>query len=250
MVLESINSAFTPLQDFTDMLSGEEYVSVSLIKPLMKHLQDTLLTHTEDESDLTKDIKHKVFRYLEEKYSNSDTSMLLNMCTFLDPRFKVDYIPESDRIDIKSKVTVEAMLIAEKRGTSSTTTQQQQETAEHCADVTGTQEPQSKKRRLADILKKPKSSESERPDQVIEKELDRYLQSPQPDIDSKPLEWWKIHGEQFPYLTTLAKKYLCICATSVMSERVFSTSGYIVSDRRSCLKPHRVNMLVFLAKNL
>ena len=32
----------------------------------------------------------------------------------------------------------------------------------------------------------------------------------------------------------------------VASERLFSTSGNIVSDKRSCLKPERVNMLTFL----
>ena len=248
MVLESISSALTPLHDFTDMLSGEEYVSVSLVKPLMKHLQDILLADKEDESDLTNDMKHKVFRYLEEKYSNPDTSTLLDICTFLDPRFKMDYVPECDRIDLKAKITVETMLVAEKRGNTSTTTQQQQTAEDTSGD--GVQGPQCKKRRLADILKKPKSSESERPDQVVEKEVDRYLQSPQTETDSSPLEWWKIHSEHYPNLEIVARKYLCVCATSVMSERVFSTSGYVVSDRRSCLKPHRVNMLVFLAKNL
>ena len=51
-------------------------------------------------------------------------------------------------------------------------------------------------------------------------------------------------------LAALAKKYLCIPASSSASESVFSTSGNIVSKMRSCLKPLKVDELVFLAHNL
>ena len=37
---------------------------------------------------------------------------------------------------------------------------------------------------------------------------------------------------------------------AVPSERIFSIAGQIVSDRRSALKPDRVDKLVFLARNL
>ena len=65
-----------------------------------------------------------------------------------------------------------------------------------------------------------------------------------------PLEWWKTEETKFPSLAKLAKKYLCVCATSVSSERIFSTGGSIVTDSRTCLKPERVDSLVFFAKNL
>ena len=41
-----------------------------------------------------------------------------------------------------------------------------------------------------------------------------------------------------------------IAATSVASERVFSTSGYIVNPRRNKLKAENVDMVTFLAKKL
>ncbi len=56
---------------------------------------------------------------------------------------------------------------------------------------------------------------------------------------------------QFPPLSQLARKYLCVCTTSVASERVFSAGGHIiVSDTRNSLKPHKVEQLIILAKNL
>ena len=42
-VLESVNKAIGPLQEFTDMLSGENYVSVSYLKPVKKLFNRSLL---------------------------------------------------------------------------------------------------------------------------------------------------------------------------------------------------------------
>ena len=84
----------------------------------------------------------------------------------------------------------------------------------------------------------------------IKQELDQYLAHPQLDVEDSPLEWWKVEHSRYPQLAKLAHKYLCLCATSVPSERVFSCAGQIMSDHRSSLKPDRVNDLVFLARNL
>lgn len=65
-----------------------------------------------------------------------------------------------------------------------------------------------------------------------------------------PLEWWKIHEGNFLRVSQLARKYLCIPATSAPSERVFSTGGNIVTCQRATLKPDKVDKLVFLATNL
>lgn len=78
----------------------------------------------------------------------------------------------------------------------------------------------------------------------------RYLQCPQPEVKSNPLQWWKCHQNSFPILSHLARKYLSVCATSSPSERVFSTSGNIITSKRTCLKPDKVDQLVFLAKNI
>jgi hypothetical protein len=51
-------------------------------------------------------------------------------------------------------------------------------------------------------------------------------------------------------VSRIARKYLCIVATSVPSEQLFSTAGNIVSEKRACLLPENVNKLVFLHVNL
>lgn len=48
----------------------------------------------------------------------------------------------------------------------------------------------------------------------------------------------------------LAKRYLAAPATSVPSERVFSTAGDIVNASRSALSTDNVDKLIFLKKNM
>jgi len=94
------------------------------------------------------------------------------------------------------------------------------------------------------------SSLSNVQDMTITAELQSYFLSAAVDSEEDPLVWWKEHAKHFPALSKLAKKYLCIPATSSPSERVFSTGGNIVNCLRASLKPESVDRLVFLAKNL
>ena len=81
-------------------------------------------------------------------------------------------------------------------------------------------------------------------------EIDQYLKLPVLNRKSDPLEWWKENGNLFPSLSILARKYLTVIATSVPSERLFSTAGELISARRSRLKLENVDMLLFLNKSV
>lgn len=69
-------------------------------------------------------------------------------------------------------------------------------------------------------------------------------------VDSNPLKWWKDNENQYPNLSKLAKRYLAVQATSVASERVFSTAGDIVTSQRAALSTENVDILIFLKKNM
>ncbi len=63
---------------------------------------------------------------------------------------------------------------------------------------------------------------------------------------NNPLDWWCLKAQQFPLLSKLAIRYLCIPATSAPSERVFSTAGLTIAKERSRLDSATANELVFL----
>ncbi|XP_039903045.1 E3 SUMO-protein ligase ZBED1-like [Simochromis diagramma] len=247
-VLEAINKTLGPLVEFTDALSGEKYVSVSLIKPTLHLFNNSILAEQDDDTDLSKYIKRRILEYLNEKYGDSPTQELLDMATVLDPRFKLRYVSEVSQETIKARLTMEMKSIMEAAvmGTPIGNTE--------VADD-GASNQKKRKKGLSSFFKAPHSTapgaeHALQLDKAIAFELQAYLQTGTLDTEEDPLGWWKLSQNLFPRLSILAKKYLGIPATSASSERVFSTGGNVVNCLRASLKPDHVNRLVFLAKNL
>ena len=89
--------------------------------------------------------------------------------------------------------------------------------------------PKKKLRGLAAILKHSLSvptTEEVTSEEKVEWEMRQYQDCPPVDIDVDPLKWWQSEQKNYPTLAALAQKYLCICGTSVASERLFSKAGY------------------------
>lgn len=82
----------------------------------------------------------------------------------------------------------------------------------------------------------------------MDTEVDNFLRDIPAQLETNPTDWWKINAARFPRLATLARQYLCIPATSVPSERVFSAAGLLVTRLRSRLTPEHVDQLLFLNK--
>ncbi|KAK0132098.1 Zinc finger BED domain-containing protein 1 [Merluccius polli] len=245
-VLEAINKALTPLVEFTDALSGEEYVTISSVKPVLHILRSRVLAEEDDDVALTKAIKSDILSYLDDKFSDPPTVELLDTASFVDPRFKAAYI-SADRVTAtQEKVKTEMKSAgADHTGSTAESTKPQPSTSS---------EAKKPKRSLGSFFKgseaTPSTASTVSLEQAVEAELSSYLVSPVQDSEGSPLDWWREHQVHFPTLSKVAKKYLCIPATSSPSERVFSSGGNIVTCLRSCLKPEMVNMLVFLSKNL
>ena len=252
-VLESVSKTLGPLIEFTDALSEEEYVSVSYLKPVLHLLNNTVLTPAEDDTDLTKDMKKSILKYLNEKYSEAATDDLLDMASLLDPRFRATYSADDRKEYIKTKAAAEITSLLQRQA-NSTQEPQTREAAEEGAAVETAEAaaaPKKAKRSLGSFFKKaPIGPVAYSSRDAVEAELKSYLQAEEVDGETDPLEWWRLHKANFPRVACLARKYLCIPATSAPSERAFSTGGNIVTCHRSALKPVTVDRLVFLANNL
>ena len=81
-------------------------------------------------------------------------------------------------------------------------------------------------------------------------EINKYLEMNEEGKETDPLEWWSLHKKKFPILSSIARKYLGICATSVHSERLFSDVGNNITNKRINIDPALVEQMLFLKRNI
>ena len=159
----------------------------------------------------------------------------------MDPRFKTKYMSTEDVNNVEAKLKLDC-----------------ENLNPHFAPDSS-QSPPKKKRNLGSLFKdveeKQKGGDQEEhavisSEQRFQEEVERYKVSARLDFEENPLSWWRVNYLELPTLSQLAHKYLCICATSSSSERLFSTAGNIATPLRSHLTPDKVEMLTFLSKKL
>jgi len=83
----------------------------------------------------------------------------------------------------------------------------------------------------------------------ITKEYAAYQKLKRLHVSQDPLAWWKSNEATFPRLAILAKRYLCIPASSAPSERLFSHMNCVVLKRRNRLCPQRIERQTLLRLN-
>ena len=91
--LQSIHACLSPLADFTDMLSGKEHITASAFKPLWNVLWNEVLVASVTDTTLVAHIQERICNYLESKYlRHSNFEDTIKIVSFLDPRFKAQYL--------------------------------------------------------------------------------------------------------------------------------------------------------------
>uniref|UniRef100_M3ZUA0 HAT C-terminal dimerisation domain-containing protein n=1 Tax=Xiphophorus maculatus TaxID=8083 RepID=M3ZUA0_XIPMA len=175
--------------------------------------------------------------------------------TILDPRYRGSMEEAGSLDDVKHQLVQELLDLkgpeVREEGASGEGSSQAAGGNKH----ESTADPPTKKKRLSDLLQNRRAELTVQTQATYPKreqadaELTKFLQEDAIDASCDPLMWWCDNQRRYPLMANLAKKYMCICATSTSSERMFSTAGNIATPERSCLKPHKLNMLVFLKNN-
>ena len=131
-----------PLADFTDMLLG-----VNRVTRLVLHIpKNDILVESESDTTLTADIKQHILVDLEAKYEESERSELLDVSSFLDPRFIADYLDEKGLETVKGRLVSEGAGFQGEKGNDGdrSNSERQQD------------EPPAKRRKLSTWLKESK----------------------------------------------------------------------------------------------
>jgi len=82
--LQAVAAALKPLKEMTDALSAEKCPTISAIKPLLKHLTTVVLVDSEDDVELTKEIKEKIRMDMECRYA-----LMLQLSCFFGSKIQV-----------------------------------------------------------------------------------------------------------------------------------------------------------------
>lgn len=80
-------------------------------------------------------------------------------------------------------------------------------------------------------------------------ELDKFLMEPLLERHEDPLAWWDQRKTIYPHLYRVVLKRLCIPASSVPCERVFSKAGQILTEKRCRLGASKLSQILFLNNN-
>lgn len=185
----------------------------------------------EYDSEVIISFKQTVVSQLKERFKLNNLTNIISsrqVASFLDPRYKdLEYEEIEVRENIRSKVQHFLVEI---------------NTSENTVDI---EVRTQKKKGALEFL----YGDEVRDVNDVSTQFQCYLAEPKLRYDFDPFEWWRSHEKKYPLVAKAAKKFLSIPATSVSSERCFSTAGNVVTPKRNCLAPENVNLLVFLYQN-
>ena len=66
------------------------------------------------------------------------------------------------------------------------------------------------------------------------------------EVHNNPLNWWKLKESKYPILSSIARRILCVPASSAPCERLFSYAGLTISNDRNRLLPENAEQFIFL----
>lgn len=220
-----------PICDMLTMLGGDKYVTGSIVLPYMKKI--VYLSRVEDtDPNFIVELKRFIIRDFLRRCKENINFDLLKKATFLDPRYKsLKSIEPAQRDELMKEIKLE--LEGVKVGSTKTV------------------ESDGRTKKVNIMCLESSDDEDDNDGMTIEKELESYFNEPKLKEDMNPLtDFWKNKESCYPRLAVLAKKYLCVQATSTPSERVFSKMNNVVSKKRSKLTSSHTNETIFLSNVL
>lgn len=237
-----------PFEELTTIMSGQKYLTGSFVIVMTRCLKEACckLSEKEDLEPNTRDVVLLLKCGIEERLKGVEQSGTFSLCTFLDPRFKMQAFSDQNEAQ-KTKERVRKLV-----------------TSIIHENTISDDVPQEVRNGVLDELNPWNIFDSfiglnttqGTPMSKAIREVDLYLSDeilPRKNsagVENCPLEWWKNHKHVYPNLKILFTRHCNIIATSVPCERMFSKTGLIVNQRRTRLTTDKIEKLMFLNVNM
>lgn len=225
----------------TDKLEGDTYITLHMVWPIYLKLFGVLAESDNDkikEADGIYSSESEMKRlgrdYMEKNRSDFKPTFHHKAMTFLNPTMKkLNLINFSERMELHNDL--EAHIKTYEISDKSTPT-----------SIYSQDNVSSQSSSFLDCFV---SFDEVNAEATPDSEISNYVKHP--IISNVNLsKWWCDHSKTYPKLSRLFLKLSCIPATSASSERGFSTSGHIITDKRSMILPDNVNNLIIARNDL
>lgn len=245
--IKELSHILKPFEDATKSLSGELYCTASLVIPICNGMKKLFAKLAKKKfSNSIKKVLAVIEDEFRERLGNMEKSTTLAVCTFMDPRFKnLAFSSESTAENVKSKIIA---MVAAKITEQSVHHEHQLQVECTETDVADVDQDEASIWFEFDqsvAFRQPKGTSTSRA--IIE--MQRYIEEEIVPRKNDPLIWWKNHKQMLPHLSIIAQERLCVLASSVPCERLFSKAGQILTERRNRLSDKMVQTLLFLNTN-
>lgn len=248
VMLQTIANVLEIFKAITEEISAEKNVTLSklilMVNAINKHLVKVSLEYNTDIK--IRELIIQLQTSMTARFAEIDNLELVTHATFLDPRFKKYGFPDSTKYD-KCVSTLKRKILS----TQSVLLNIEDTQPQPSTFSAGNFHPSGQSllwndfdRQVENIISNPD------PHAASIVEIDKYISEPLIKRTEDPLLWWDERKHIYPRLYTLMRRRLCIVATSVPCERIFSKAGMTINTKRSSLKPKKAEECLFLNFNL
>ncbi|XP_052181296.1 zinc finger BED domain-containing protein DAYSLEEPER isoform X2 [Diospyros lotus] len=231
-----VHAFLEPFYKTTNNLCTYKVLTVGLVVFFMDHISERIAACRDSRlspdwlKSAAEDMATKA-----RKYNEQVCNIFTYMTAILDPRIKVELIPES----LNSENYLEESRAHFIRNYStghfpSITSGYGAPELEDGGTVSFAEEIARKKRRATMSL--------------ATDELTHYLSEPPAPIPTDVLEWWKLNSARYPRLSVMARDFLAVQATSVAPEELFCCKGNEIDRQRICI-PHNSTQSLLCIKS-
>lgn len=212
---------------------------------LCKGLQRVTAEHqTRVTTGKVKELVDALCASMDRKFHRMEYNTVLSETTILDPRFKNLVFNDNRAVD----EALQRITAAAARSSQPTPLPGDQEGEEAEEGEQKEQQASAVWRFFEERASRDTTRRNPSADAILE--VRSYIDEPLCQRSADPLSWWETKASIYPRLTQVMTRRLCIVATSVPSERIFSKTGQIITDRRNRISSSKLRHLVFLNANL
>lgn len=236
----------SPIESVTVEMSSEKYVTGSKVIPIV-HCLNYIISRLDPCSVVAEKLKNNILDQINTRFyggenfnqTSIEKNYFLSIATLLDPRFK--------------KLHFTSILHCTKAMTRVSNLLKLRDAVEDEANHVVNLETPKKSNILSvwdfhDELACNNNAKNcgDELTSGIPIELRQFLNTPVSLRETDPLQEWEKLKYVYPNIYKIARKFLLVLGTSVSSERLYSTAGNIISEKRSRLSSSRVSTLIFL----